>query len=88
MPLPAPHEQRALWVGPRTGTFPGSGAKSDWAAARRRVAAKAMSRVLPNCGVFPAITEPAQARACARTTTSWKPLRLPLRPARSHASAM
>ena len=30
--------------------------------------------------LFPAITDNAQARACARTIAGWKPLPVPLRP--------
>jgi hypothetical protein len=30
--------------------------------------------------LFPAVTETAQARACARTIAGWKPLPVPLRP--------
>jgi hypothetical protein len=30
--------------------------------------------------LFPAITDTAQARACARTIAGWKPLPVPLRP--------
>jgi hypothetical protein len=31
--------------------------------------------------LFPAVTDTAQARACARTIADWKPLPCPLRPA-------
>ena len=30
--------------------------------------------------LFPAVTDTAQARACARTIAGWKPLPVPLRP--------
>ncbi len=30
--------------------------------------------------LFPGVTDTAQARACARTIASWKPLPVPLRP--------
>jgi hypothetical protein len=33
---------------------------------------------------FPGIADNAQARECARTIAGWKPLSLPLRPARLH----
>jgi hypothetical protein len=32
--------------------------------------------------LFPAITDTAQARECARTIAGWQPLALPLRPSR------
>jgi hypothetical protein len=32
------------------------------------------------CRLFPAVTDTAQARACARTIAGWKPLPVPLRP--------
>ena len=32
--------------------------------------------------LFPAVTDTAQARACARTIAGWKPLPVPLRPVR------
>ena len=32
--------------------------------------------------LFPAITDTAQARACARAIAGWKPLSVPLRPVR------
>ena len=35
--------------------------------------------------LFPAVTDTAQARACARTIAGWKPLPVPLRPVRGDA---
>ena len=32
--------------------------------------------------LFPAVTDTAQARACARTIAGWRPLPVPLRPVR------